>query len=170
MNQTNRTDRQVSSRWLLVRLKEGSAFSVVMPGTAASPSSPWETQRAHAVRHLLTQALCVFRTCSVSMTHLSLRLWSDAWVSLCRMSTKPISLSLSCRSWEPEQTIRIEDSFKCFSSLNSRQRGKLNRMNPEISSKKLNRKNKSTHGKPWLSSWIRCSHCETANLRALKNL
>lgn len=35
------------------------------------------------------------------LAHLSQRLGSEAWVSLCRISTKPISLSLSWRSWEP---------------------------------------------------------------------
>lgn len=38
---------------------------------------------------------------SVCVYYLSQRLGSDAWVSLCKISTKPISLNLSCRSWEP---------------------------------------------------------------------
>lgn len=43
-----------------------------------------------------------------SVHHLSQRLGSDAWVSLCKISTKPISLSLSCLSCEPGGSRKTE--------------------------------------------------------------
>lgn len=36
-----------------------------------------------------------FKYCCIAVFALSLRFGSEAWVSLCRMSTKPISLNLS---------------------------------------------------------------------------
>lgn len=62
--------------------------------------------------HTHTHTLKCIRWC-VTLTlwlaaeaHLSLRLASDAWLSLCKMSTKPISLSLSWRSWEPDSKVK----------------------------------------------------------------
>lgn len=46
-------------------------------------------------------------------SHLSLRLASQACESLCNMSTKPNSFSLSWRSWEPDNTHRRKDVDLC---------------------------------------------------------
>lgn len=51
-----------------------------------------------------------------AVAHLSLRLVSDAWLSLCKMSTKPISLSLSWRSWEPDSKGDIHSVYRIQST------------------------------------------------------
>lgn len=100
---------QFQKKWLCSRSRfnrrssRQSPLHKIMPGTAASLSLPCDT---HTQTLSVSVGVVTLTLWLAAVAHLSLRLASDAWLSLCKMSTKPISLSLSWRSWEPDSKVK----------------------------------------------------------------